>query len=401
MKLGSRHLTYCSNIHAGESWASVRETLGDVLPALRGKLGWAGPLGVGLRLSASAAEALDDPPVMEEFLHFLSSGDYYVFTINGFPYGAFHGTRVKEQVYEPDWRQLNRLSYTNRLASLLATLSAGHDVAAPSVSTVPGAFRAHIRTDADRSAVAMGFLRHAAHLVELRRRTGQCITLAIEPEPACQLETTGEVVELLTEWVLQADALAAVVKETGIAMTLDDVRRHLGLCLDTCHLAVAFEDPAAALARIRAAGIRVHKVQISSALSIGAPGTPESQSALARFADDTYLHQVVEQCEGRLTRYDDLPAALDAARRGDAGRGSWRVHFHVPIFLESLGMFATTQPELRAALAAVVAADVCTQFEVETYTWDVLPEEFRSTDLVSAIARELAWARDVIERAAS
>jgi hypothetical protein len=184
-------------------------------------------------------------------------------------------------------------------------------------------------------------------------------------------------------------------------MTLDDVRRHLGVCLDTCHLAVAFEDPGVALARIRAAGIRVHKVQISSALSIGAPATAESQKALARFADDTYLHQVVEQCEGRLTRYDDLPAALDAARRGGAGRGSWRVHFHVPIFLESLGMFTTTQPELRAALAAVVAADVCTQFEVETYTWDVLPEEFRSTDLVSAIARELAWARDVIERTAS
>ena len=401
MKLGPRHLTYCSNIHAGETWTSVRETLGDVLPALRARLGWLGPLGVGLRLSAAAAEALDDPPVMEEFLRFLSLGDYYVFTINGFPYGAFHGTRVKEQVYEPDWRQDSRLSYTNRLANLLATLSMGHGVATPSVSTVPGAFRANIRTDADRSAVATGFLRHVAHLVDLRRRTGQCITLAIEPEPACQLETTGEVVALLRDWVLQADPLAAVVKETGIAVTLDDVRRHLGVCLDTCHLAVAFEDPVEALARIRAAGIRVHKVQISSALSIAAPATPESQEALARFADDTYLHQVVEQYEGRLKRYDDLPPALDAARRGEAGQGPWRVHFHVPIFLESLGMFSTTQPELRAALNAVVAGGACTQFEVETYTWDVLPEQFRSTDLVSAIARELAWAREVLEQAAS
>ena len=401
MRLGSRHLTYCSNIHAGETWASVRETLGDVLPALRRKLDWIGPLGVGLRLSASAAETLDDPPVMEEFLHFLLSGDYYVFTINGFPYGAFHGTRVKEHVYEPDWRQHSRLSYTNRLASLLATLSAGHGVAAPSVSTVPGAFRANIRTDADRSAVALGFLRHVAHLVELRRRTGQCITLAIEPEPACQLETTGEVVELLRDRVLQADPLAAVVRETGISMTLDDVRRHLGLCLDTCHLAVAFEDPVVALAHIRAAGIRVHKVQISSALSVAAPSAPESQRALARFADDTYLHQVAEQHNRRLVRFDDLPAALDAARRGDAGQGPWRVHFHVPVFLESVGDFGTTQPELRAALEAVVASNACAQFEVETYTWDVLPEEFRSTDMVSAIARELAWARDVIERAAS
>jgi hypothetical protein len=401
MKLGSRHLTYCSNIHAGETWSSVRETLGDVLPALRRRLGWSGPLGVGLRLSAAAAEVLEDAPVMEEFLHFLSAGGYYVFTINGFPYGAFHGTRVKEQVYEPDWRHASRLSYTNRLANLLATLSAGHGVDSPSVSTVPGAFRANIRTDDDREAVARGFLRHAAHLVELRQRTGHTITLAIEPEPACQLETTAEVVDLLERWVLRPDAIADAAAETGVALTTTDVRRHVGICLDTCHLAVAFEDPIAALARIQAAGILVHKVQVSSALSVAEPSAPESQLALARFADDTYLHQVVEQSPDGLVRFDDLPAALDAARRGDAGHGPWRVHFHVPIFLESLGAFATTQPSLLATLDAVVRGNACAQFEVETYTWDVLPEEFRSIGLVPAIARELAWARDAIERSAS
>lgn len=379
----------------------MRQTLGDVLPALRRALAWHGPLGVGLRLSASAAEVLDDPPVMDEFLHFLSSGDYYVFTINGFPYGAFHGTRVKEQVYEPDWRHGSRLAYTNRLATLLATLSAGHGIEAPSVSTVPGAFRANIRTDDDRASVARGFLRHVAHLVALRQRTGQRITLAIEPEPACQAETTAEVVDLLQDWVLQPDPIAAVVKETGVALTVDDVRSHLGLCLDTCHLAVAFENPASALARIHAAGLQVFKVQISSALAIATPSSEATQSALARFADDIYLHQVVEQRGSRLARFDDLPAALSAARQGEAGLGPWRVHFHVPIFLESLGEFATTQPHLRATLAAVAASSACTQFEVETYTWDVLPDEFRSTDLVTAIARELTWARGVIERAPS
>lgn len=313
MKLGSRHLTYCSNIHAGESWTSVRQTLGDVLPALRRALDWHGPLGIGLRLSASAAEVLDDPPVMDEFLHFLSSGDYYVFTINGFPYGAFHGTRVKEQVYEPDWRHGSRLAYTNRLATLLATLSAGHGIEAASVSTVPGAFRANIRTDDDRASVARGFLRHVAHLVALRQRTGQRITLAIEPEPACLAETTAEVVDLLQDWVLQPDPIAAVVSETGVAFTLDDVRGHLGLCLDTCHLAVAFENPASALARIHAAGLHVFKVQISSALAIATPSSPATQSALARFADDIYLHQVVEQRGSLLARFDDLPAALSQA----------------------------------------------------------------------------------------
>jgi sugar phosphate isomerase/epimerase len=378
----------------------VRETLGEVLPALRAQVGWSGPFGVGLRLSAAAAEVLEDPAVLEEFRHFLASGGYYVVTINGFPYGAFHGTRVKEHVYEPDWRHVSRVTYTNRLASLLATLAAGHGVDAPSVSTVPGAFRAGISTDDDRAAVARGFLRHAAHLIEVRRRTGQNITLAIEPEPACQFETTTEVIEFLDTWVLQPAAIDEVVHETGIAITPADLRLHLGVCLDTCHLAVAGEDPVEALARIHAAGFRVHKVQVSSALSVTTPGASDTQAALARFADDTYLHQVIERGPGGVVRFDDLPEALAAARRGECGRGPWRVHFHVPIFLESLGVFATTQPELREALHAVLRQNACAQFEVETYTWDVLPQEFRSTSLVEAIARELAWAREVIEHGA-
>jgi sugar phosphate isomerase/epimerase len=398
MKVGEQHLTYCSNIHAGESWASVRDTLGSVLPELRTRLAWSGPMGIGLRLSASAAEALEDPPAPGEFLRFLADGQYYVFTINGFPYGAFHHTRVKEHVYEPDWRDPRRLAYTNRLAGLLAHLTEGVDIASPSVSTVPGAFRALVQDDRARGEVADGFLRHAAYLVDLRRRTGRVITLAIEPEPACQLETTGEVIEFLTRWVCDRERIAAIAREAGLALTVEDVRAHLGVCLDTCHLAVAHEDPVAALDAIEAAGIRVHKVQVSSALSVEAPQAAESLAALERFADDTYLHQVVEH-GAELTRFTDLPDALAAARRQEAGHGPWRVHFHVPVFLEALGPFLTTQRHLQTTVREVLRRRLCSQFEVETYTWDVLPPEHRTSGLVPAIARELAWTRTLLESA--
>lgn len=396
MNIGGQHLTYCSNIHAGESWPSVRDTLADVLPELRTRLAWSGPMGIGLRLSASAAEALDDPAALEDFRRFLADGWYYVFTINGFPYGAFHHTRVKEHVYEPDWRDPRRLTYTNRLASLLAQLTEGVEVIAPSVSTVPGAFRPLVQDDEARGAVADGLLRHAAHLVELHRRTGRTITLAIEPEPACQMETTGEVIEFLTRWVHDADRVAAIARETGVALAVEDVRAHLGLCLDTCHLAVAHEDPVAALDAIEAAGIQIHKVQISSALSVEAPQVAESLAALERFADDTYLHQVVEHGV-TLTRFTDLPDALAAAHRHEAGHGAWRVHFHVPVFLEALGPFLTTQRHLQETVREVLRRRLCSQFEVETYTWDVLPPEHRTSGLVPAIARELAWARALLE----
>lgn len=396
MNIGGRHLTYCSNIHAGESWVSVRDTLAAVLPELRNRLAWAGPMGIGLRLSAAAAETLDDPHALADFRRFLGDGRYYVFTINGFPYGAFHHTRVKEHVYEPDWRDPRRLAYTNRLAGLLAQLTGDAGVVAPSVSTVPGGFRAHVHDDAARGAVADGLLRHAAYLVDLRRRTGRTITLAIEPEPACQMETTGEVLEFLTRWVYDPDRVAAVRRETGMAMGVDDVKAHFGLCLDTCHLAVAHEDPVAALDAIEAAGVPIRKVQVSSALTVATPQSAESLTALERFADDTYLHQVVEQGT-TLTRFTDLPEALAAARRQAAGHAPWRVHFHVPVFLEALGPFFTTQRHLQTTVQEVLRRGLCSQFEVETYTWDVLPPEHRTAGLVPAIARELAWTRALLE----
>jgi hypothetical protein len=392
MNINGRHLTYCSNIHAGESWASVRETLGDVLPALRGRLQWDGPFGVGLRLSAAAAQTLEDAAALEEFRAFLSAGDFYVFTINGFPYGTFHGTPVKETVYEPDWRTGARVDYTDRLARILATLAPA-SVLVPSVSTVPGAFRLVVTSDADRRALAVGLLRHLATLVTLRARTGRTVSLAIEPEPACAWETTTEVVEAIVRWLCDEDCLRDVALTTGTPLSVQDVRRHIGICLDACHLAVAHEDPEQAVAAIAAAGLRIAKVQVSSALHVERPSDPLAREALRRFADDVYLHQVVEAGAAAHRAFVDLPEALASVDEGTAGHAPWRIHFHVPIFLESLGHLRTTQSHLSATLEAVCRTHACDQFEVETYTWDVLPEEHRVVGLVPAIARELDWAR--------
>ncbi len=397
MKVGDRfHLTYCSNIHAGEAWAEVDRALRASLPAIRDQLSAAGPFAIGLRLSARAAEALEQPAALAEFRAFLEAGDYYVPTINGFPYGAFHGQRVKEQVYLPDWRDPARVAYTNRLASLLAAMMASRPGDEGSVSTVPGAFKGHLHSAADAHAIADGMLEHAAHLVRLRGETGITIALAVEPEPACFIETTAEAVDFFTRHLFDDAAVASFARRRGCALTADDVRRHVGVCFDACHMAVEFEDPAAALASLAAAGIRVPKFQISSALRVTDPAEgSRGRAALSRFAEDTYLHQVVQCSHGHLDRFTDLPDALSA---GDQHRGrEWRVHFHVPIFLARMGDLDTTQPYLESVLDLVKQMPGSTCLEVETYTWDVLPAEYRTVDMNAAIARELAWARARLE----
>lgn len=384
---GDFHLTYCSNIHAGESWSQVSTALATWLPRIRRALRETGPFGIGLRLSAAAAETLERPEEMATFRAFLESGNYYVFTINGFPYGAFHGTRVKEQVYLPDWRDPLRVEYSDRLARILSTLLQGHDGIDGTVSTVPGAFRATSRRRADAKAIARGILRHAASLREIHDRTGRTIRLALEPEPACFLESIADAVDFFDRYLLDD----TTVREAGLDSDL--VRRHVGLCLDTCHMAVEFEDPADAFRRLAAAGIRVAKVQVSSAIRVASPSdNPDALAALHRFADDVYLHQVVA-CHGSgCDRHTDLPEALASAQT--AAADEWRVHFHVPLFLETLPPLDTTQAYVREVLALLRQNGACPYLEVETYTWDVLPEEYRTTDVSQAIARELQWVRE-------
>jgi sugar phosphate isomerase/epimerase len=398
MKVAGRfHLTYCSNIHPGESWQAVNAVLRESLPRIRAMLGATGPFAIGLRLSAAAAESLDEPRALARFRDFLGEGDYYVPTINGFPYGAFHGERVKERVYLPDWRDRARVEYTDRLARILAALLADRPDVDGSVSTVPGAFRREVQSDADVASIAANFLRHAAYLVALRERTGVSIALAIEPEPACFLETTSDAIAFFGRYLFDGGRIAAAGRECGVTMTVDDVRRHVGICFDACHLAVEFEDPGEAMRQLHAAGIRIGKVQVSSALQLDRRDAAGLAAALAPFAEDTYLHQVVERGSGGLRRYSDLPEALGAAAGSPLETRDWRVHFHVPIFLAHLKELDTTQPYLVSVLELLKRDAVCSCLEVETYTWDVLPEEYRTVDVCTAIARELTWARRVLE----
>ncbi len=394
MNLGAGvHLTYCSNIHPGESWAEVRANLERHVLAVRDRLMPGGDFGVGLRLSARAAAELSDPDVLAEFRDFLARNRMYVFTINGFPYGNFHGTRVKEAVYLPDWRDPERLRYTDLLADLLANLLPDDPAIEGSVSTVPGAFKPALDGPGDVPLMVDHLLRHAAHLVRLRTRTGRLIALALEPEPHCFLETIDEVVAFF-EGHLQGPAAACRVMElsgSDRATATRALHDHLGVCLDLCHAAVEFERPAECTRRLELSGIRVLKMQISAGLRLPTLD-PDAIQALSRFDDAVYLHQVVQQGPGGLLRFADLSDAFASLQDSTANR-EWRVHFHVPIFLDQLGPFTSTQAFVREMLAIHRASPVSAHLEVETYTWGVLPEPFRSGTVDEAVARELAWVR--------
>ncbi len=386
------HLTYCTNIHAGEPLDDVMSSLARHLPAIKQATSAAQPFGVGLRLGHAAATSLRDSGKLAELKDFLAAGGYYVFTLNGFPYGAFHGRKVKQDAYAPDWSDPQRLAYTNHLADILSELLPAGQVG--SVSTVPCTYKSWA---AGRiAAIDDQLLRHVAHLVEIAQRSGQLISLALEPEPDCFLETIAESVSYFNEHLFSRAAVARLAGLAGLSRSAaqDALHRHIGVCYDVCHAAVEFEDAAASVAQLRAAGILIAKLQLSSALRIE---SFDAQSArhLAAFAEPVYLHQVVQRSRGELRRFVDLPEALAAAEaaRDKALGAEWRVHFHVPVVLEQMQHFGTTQTFLAQILALHREEPISAHLEVETYTWDVLPPEYRSADLSASIARELNWVK--------
>lgn len=391
MRIGNAHLTYCTNIHPGESWEEVRESVESHVTRVRERLAPDQPFGVGLRLSAQAAERLADPETLDAFRSLLAERGLYVFTINGFPYGAFHGTRVKEQVYRPDWLEDERLRYSDMLAGILARLLP--PAVDGSVSSVPGCFRPRATGQRERDAIAERIVRHVATLVRLRREQGRRIALALEPEPRCVIETTAEAVAFFEQSLFGPRAVAQLEALTSLTRLECEaaLREHLGVCVDACHAAVEFEEPAAVVGALRSAGIAIAKLQVSAGLRV-APPDVAARVALQAFAEDVYLHQVVARVDGGLRRYQDLPEALGDS---EAARASeWRVHFHVPLFLERLGAFENTQGFVAELLALQRRDGIAPHLEVETYTWSVLPVEFRGEDVVDSVVRELRFVLD-------
>lgn len=388
------HLSYCSNIHAGESWDEVRNNLIHYIPGIRNAMVGEDEFGIGLRLSAAAVSDLAQPDALEEFIQFLAQNKLYVFTINGFPYGPFHGTRVKEDVYLPDWQDTERVRYSNQLADVFAKFLPDNQIG--SISTVPGAFKSRVNNPDDVRYMVSNLVEHVAHLALLERKTGKEINLALEPEPCCFLETIDESVDFFTQHLFGEQAIRQLADQLGVgavdAHTL--LRKHLTLCLDLCHAAVEFEDPEDCLAKLENAGITIGKVQISSGLRLKQVNA-DTIAALKPFDDNVYLHQVVEQRNGSINRYTDLSQAF-ASLDDSTDPREWRVHFHVPIFLDELDHFSSTQYFVSDMLKRHKQKPISNHLEVETYTWNVLPDGMRTQSVDQAIIRELRWVQDAL-----
>lgn len=405
MKLQSdpdAHFTYCSNIHPGEEWADHFEQIKKHLPELKSRLSPDAPFGVGLRLSAKAASQLREESILNQFRGWLNSEDLYLFTVNGFPYGSFHGERVKDNVYAPDWTTPERLTYTTDLIEILAELLP--DGIDGGISTSPVSYKywekALTGTDDIFTIATLNLARAAHRMHQVREVTGKEIHLDIEPEPDCLLENSAETIRFFRDWLIPkgSDFLHS---DFGYSKSEAEniLKKHITVCYDTCHFALEYENATDAIDAFKNEGIRIGKTQVSSALKVDwtRPGTsPESVlSRLKSFDEPVYLHQVIElKKDGSFQQYRDLPEALE--QFDESTTKEWRIHFHVPLFLDEFGELHSTRDHIEQALPHLLNNSGCTHYEIETYTWDVLPDLFK-TGITDSIEREYRWMFECIQ----
>lgn len=387
------HFSYCLNVHPGESLQDLQQAVETCLPEIKQALCPDQPFGLGLRLANLAANDLLIPGALPAFKSRLQDQNLYAFTVNAFPYGAFHQTRVKENVYAPDWRSPERLHYTRNIFKLLAELLPENTRG--SVSTVPLAYAAWTFSEADRALVRKHLGDLAYDLATLEATTGKTLHLGLEPEPDCTLETTPQTVRWFEEELFnQAAPELAQRKHIPRAKAEALLRRHIGVCFDTCHVAMQFEDPAEALQTYRQHGIRISKVQLSAALECD--HAPENLKALAAFDDGVYLHQV-KSASGQA--WPDLPALFSSPDSASAPAGdTLRIHCHVPLHWPGADTLRSTRHTLTPAFWHALHKSDCEHLEVETYTFDVLPPALRNSSLTQNIISECTWALQALER---
>jgi hypothetical protein len=374
-------LGYCMNLHAARTLDEWFDALRRVTLPLRERL-HAGreSFGVGMYLPAALAfELVRDLRARERVIAFLEAERLDAFSYNAFPYEHFQSDELKARVYAPDWSQPERLAYTLAVAQLALNFREAREGEQISISTHAGGFGADLRHEPRAQAAREGLQQAAVALDALARDHGRRIVLSLEAEPRSNANDTRDA--------------AALVRSLGAGLS------SLGLCLDACHSAVEFEDPRAS-ARLALTCGNFGKLQYSSALVCRTPEqNPQAYAALLAMAEPRFLHQVTGRAGERELAWLDLD---ELRQSGPKGAEELRCHFHVPVDAESLGPLGTTRDHARLILEELLRTPQQwgsqeLHVEIETYTWQVLPETARgaaregaeaSEGLISALERE-------------
>ena len=337
------HLTYCTNIHPGETWPEVRAQLRACIcrrsrPRSR-------------RTSRSASACASSAPAAHELRRRRrrstsfrrSSAEQRLCTSSrstAFPTARFHG-RAGEGAGLSARLERRRSGSPTPTGSPSCSPAAARDADRRQhqhgARHVPAARAPTGRRRAHRRATCSGTRRISYALRADDRADDRARARARARVHAGDDRGDGRASSSSSSWRCRGRAGCAEL--TGLARAAAEARcrRHLGVCYDVCHAAVEFEEPREQPrppAPRRASPCR--KLQLSSALSVPEVDARRRPTAApVRRAASTCTRSCSERRRRLRRATSTCPRrwpTLDAGAR----RREWRVHFHVPVFLAEL-----------------------------------------------------------------
>ena len=357
---------YCTNIHPGESWdeiiSSLKENTLNIQKGLTSE--------IGLRISARALKEVARKEI-NDFKKWLALENLKVCTVNAFPYGNFNKGIVKKDVYLPDWQSEKRVSYTLDTIELMLELDSE-----VTISTVPLGWKDSFQQPSSVVNACQNLLKVALRLRDIYDKEGIQILVCLEPEPGCYLENTESVIRFFNDYLFNSKFFS----QSEIAI----LRQFIGICFDVCHFSTMFESAVESYKKISQL-VDIHKVQVSSGLKfIGS--LEDFKKNISSFKDGRYLHQLMIQNNDQQFFLSDLEnyPLLD-------GEAEFRVHYHVPIFLNELEGFQGTNKDIVDLINYFNENKIEQTLEVETYTFEVLPAKYQEQGIRESIRRELKW----------
>lgn len=376
MKVNNAHLTYCTNIHKNKTLKDTVNNIKKYAINIKNKVSPNNRFGIGLCLSYNMSLQLVDETALNNFKHWLSANNLYIFTINGFVHSYFHKKNIKEKIYEPDWGTVERFIFTKNLITILSNLL---DTEYGSISTVPICYKIKIRNRKKKYRVIQESLCYLMEILVLldktKREKNKKIVLCFEPEPDCFLENTHDII-FFYKHTLIPYGTNYLNKNYGYTKknATRKIFQHLQICYDACHFAIQHEKPKKTFEMLLKHNITVGKVQLSSLVHMYIPRNTFVEKIkilkLQNLSTSTFLHQVRTTYKKTKNIHScvDFSKPINSNECLTCVKKTRRIHYHLPIYKNTFLLCNTTKKHLDKTFLELIRKNVI-HLEIETYTW--------------------------------
>lgn len=378
------NLMYCSNIFKNNTQKQLFNNLNKLIKKLKSKFNKEKKFSIGLCASNKLSNELIKN--INIFSKYIKKKKINIPSLNGFSYNNFHKKITKDNIYWPDWSSIKRVNYTNNLIKLLDNINNKNK---KSISTMPISYKGWI----NKKNTVYIYYKTAKNLTKVTEniiKNKSNIIISIEPEPTCLIEKSQEFINYFNNWI------KPLYKKYSIN-NKKNIKNIIGICYDICHFAVQFEKHEKILNNLEKENIIIGKLQISSALKINDDRTKKENKQIIKnlnvFKYSSFLHQINNINKNKTKIYKDIKYSIKYLKKNI--KSEWRIHFHIPIYINKYKNFRTTNNEIKNVMQNINKKNFTGHIEIETYTYKNLSIRY---DILNSIINEYKWIRTIIKR---